>query len=55
MPPDEDDGLASAHMEEKHMPFPLLPILIAVPVIGAFVVFVLLPRLREREGEQRRR
>jgi hypothetical protein len=34
---------------------PLIAILIAVPVIAAFVVFVLLPRLRRHEDERKRR
>jgi hypothetical protein len=37
------------------VPYPLIPILIAVPVIGAFFVFVLLPRVRRHEEERRRR
>lgn len=37
------------------MPYPLIPILIAVPIIGAFVVFVLLPRIRRDEEEHQSR
>jgi len=33
----------------------LLAILIAVPVIAAFVIFVLLPRIRRHDEERQRR
>ena len=36
------------------MPYPLSAILVIVPLIGAFFVLVLLPRLR-RDEERRRR
>ena len=34
---------------------PTHPILITLPVIGAFVVFVLFPRIRRHEEEQQKR
>jgi hypothetical protein len=34
---------------------PLIAILIAVPVIALFFLFVLLPRLRRHEEEQKRK
>ncbi len=33
----------------------LLAILVAVPVIAAFFLFILLPRLRRHENERKRR
>jgi len=37
------------------MDTPLLAIVIAVPVIAVFFLFVLLPRLRRHEEEQKRK
>lgn len=37
------------------MSTPLLAILIAVPLIAAFFLFVLLPRMRRYEDERKRR
>ena len=37
------------------MDTPLVAILIAVPVIAAFFVFVLLPRLRRHEEEHKKK
>jgi hypothetical protein len=36
------------------VPAPLLAIIIAVPLIAIFVLFVLVPRLRHHEEEQKR-
>lgn len=37
------------------MPVPLIAIIIAVPVIAVFFLFVLLPRMRRNEEQRKRR
>jgi len=47
--------LFSTLLEWEVMNAPLIAILIAVPVIAAFAVFVLFPRLQRHEDEKTRR
>ena len=48
-------GCRARSKETTAMDTPLLAIVIAVPVIAVFFLFVLLPRLRRHEEEQKRK